>query len=247
MATVDDIRVPVSWRTHPKRAFLEAELGKEGVCTMVDLWIFCGMARTNGDLSGMSDRAIEVAAGWVGESGLFVKTVVEIGLIDGKTEKSRRIHDWSDHNPWAANADMRSRKATGAASARWGNGVKPVRLNGHQDDDKSSDVSRIYEHYVQLFPKRRGQAGHANTRDLIRERLDHHTADDLVDAINSCCADEWHSKNGQTGLPYIMRDDETIDKFLAKANPEESVAKVDSAAIDAEKARREALEIFGDE
>lgn len=62
----------------------------------------------------MSDEDIELAVDWAGEEGAFVASMSEVGFLDGN-EGARSIHDWQDHNPWAAGAEARSEKARWAA------------------------------------------------------------------------------------------------------------------------------------
>jgi hypothetical protein len=66
----------------------------------------------------MSDEDIEIAATWSGESETFVRTLAEVGFLDG-AQGAYRIHDWAEHNPWAATRPARVAKARAAAGTRW--------------------------------------------------------------------------------------------------------------------------------
>lgn len=53
----------------------------------------------NGDLAGLSDREIAVAAQWPGDAAAarrFVKTLTDVGFID-RDRSSRYLHDWWDY------------------------------------------------------------------------------------------------------------------------------------------------------
>jgi uncharacterized phage protein (TIGR02220 family) len=71
----------------------------------------------------MDDEGIELAAGWKGEPGRFMKAVMDekINFLEKAPEGGvYQLHDWRDHNPWSAGAKARSRKARRAALIRHG-------------------------------------------------------------------------------------------------------------------------------
>jgi hypothetical protein len=74
----------------------------------------------------MSTEDIELSADWLGEEGAFVRALVEVRFLDGE-DGAFRLHDWEEHNPWAAGTEMRS------AKARW-NAVK--RHHGTAEADR---------------------------------------------------------------------------------------------------------------
>jgi hypothetical protein len=119
---MDDYRVRVGWRNHPKRKILESIAGREAVLCVMDLWEFCACSgsRNDGNLAGMSNRAIAVAAGWVGDPGVFVAALTdpEVQLLDGGPG-AYRIHDWHEHNPYVAGHEGRSESASANAHAKW--------------------------------------------------------------------------------------------------------------------------------
>ncbi len=67
----------------------------------------------------MSDEDIELAADWGGEEGALVRELVRIRFLDGITG-DYVIHDWAEHNPWAAGAPRRSKVAKANAEKKWG-------------------------------------------------------------------------------------------------------------------------------
>lgn len=105
-----DARISTSLAHHPKMKKLIRRTGHEGGLCFVWLILWAANNRTDGDLSGMTDEDIELAVDWTGEEGAFVQALVGVRLLDGESE-AYLIHDWSDHNPWAAGARDRSLKA----------------------------------------------------------------------------------------------------------------------------------------
>lgn len=109
-----DARIQTSLPTHPKTKKLIRRLGAGGAWHLVRLFLWAAENRTDGDLSGLSDEDLELAVDFEGEEGLFVQTLVSVGFLDGDAG-ARRIHDWAEHNPWAAGAEARSEKSKWAA------------------------------------------------------------------------------------------------------------------------------------
>lgn len=106
-----DARIATTLPTHPKTKKLLRRLGFEGGWCLVRLILWAASSRTNGNLEGLSDEDIELAVDWAGEVGDFVAALSDVRFLDG-TEGSRVIHDWSEHNPWAAGASERSERST---------------------------------------------------------------------------------------------------------------------------------------
>lgn len=109
-----DARVNTSLPSHPKTKKLARRLGPSGPLGCIYLFLWAAANRSDGDLTGMTDEDIELAVDWQGEEGQFVGTMVDVGFIDGQ-EKARVIHDWAEHNPWAAGAEARSERSKWAA------------------------------------------------------------------------------------------------------------------------------------
>lgn len=112
MAT--DARLSVGLASHPKTKKLIRRLGTDAAWRLVCLFLWCAANRSNGSLAGMSDEDIELTVDWAGEEGAFAATLREVGFLDGD-EYFSSIHDWEEHNPWAAGSEARSEKARWAA------------------------------------------------------------------------------------------------------------------------------------
>lgn len=110
-----DVRLSTTLRTHPKMTKLHRRLGgPAGPLAIIYLWAFAAAEKPDGDLSGMSDEDIEIAAGWDGAPGAFVAAAAEVRFLDGGPGEYR-LHDWAEHQPWVVGAEDRSESAKWAA------------------------------------------------------------------------------------------------------------------------------------
>jgi len=66
----------------------------------------------------MTDEDIEIAAEWIGQPGILVPALVNVGFLDGEND-CYRIHDWADHQPYIVERPQRSKAARRAAEAKW--------------------------------------------------------------------------------------------------------------------------------
>ena len=107
MAT--DARISTALPSHPKTKKLVRQLGGQAGWSLVCLILWAAANRSDGDLTGMSDEDIELASDWDGEEGQFVAALRRIRFIDG-AEGESRVHDWTEHQPWASGAEARSFK-----------------------------------------------------------------------------------------------------------------------------------------
>jgi hypothetical protein len=115
----DDARLSTALPRHPKTVKLKRRLGEAGCWGLVCLFLWVADNRSDGDLSGLSSEDLEIAADWSGDPGLFVATLEGVGFLDG-SEGSHSIHDWQEHNPFAATRGKRVAAAKKAAAVRWG-------------------------------------------------------------------------------------------------------------------------------
>lgn len=111
--------------------FLESEKGQylleecedHGIVCLLRLWCRAGR-RYNDGFFKKNVRALEKIAGWKGEKGKFVKTLIDIDfpLLDRITENEFQLHNWLKNNPHLSEKAQairteRARKA-GLASAK---------------------------------------------------------------------------------------------------------------------------------
>lgn len=121
MAEDLDIRIAASFFHNPKTILLRRRMGPDAILSLQQLWCYCRVNKPKGDLSGMSDDAIEVAAGWHGDAGKLIEqlTSPDTRFLDGTTGKYK-VHNWSKRNPWAFGAPERSVKSRIAALEKHG-------------------------------------------------------------------------------------------------------------------------------
>ena len=105
-----DIRIDVEFFSHPKTVKLERRLGLEAVKALMVLWTWAARNRPDGDLSGLENEDIEIAAGWMGEVNKLAPTLNALGWLDGEPG-TFRLHQWQEYNPWVAEMQSRSDKA----------------------------------------------------------------------------------------------------------------------------------------
>lgn len=112
-----DARISVGLPAHPKTKKLIKRHGREAAWNLVCLFLWTASNRPDGSLQGLSSEDIELAADWCGEDGAFVQALLDVRFLDG-VEGDFVLHDWAEHNPWAAGSDMRSAKAKWNAAKR---------------------------------------------------------------------------------------------------------------------------------
>jgi len=140
----DDVRISVGLSGHHKTRKLKRRLGAAGCWSLVVLFLWTGSERWDGTLYGMTDEDIELAADWDGEPGAFVDSLIEVGFLEGEPGL-RAIHDWQEHNPYAASKGQRIEKGKQAAAARWHGKPRPM-----VNTDAVSMPSACREHSVSI-------------------------------------------------------------------------------------------------
>lgn len=109
-----DARISVTFAAHPKTKKLIRRHGHAAGWGVVCLFLWTAGNRPDGDLTGMTSEDIELAVDWGGDDGALVAALKDVGFLDGE-EGSYSIHDWAEHNPWAAGAKDRSEASKFAA------------------------------------------------------------------------------------------------------------------------------------
>ena len=140
-----DFRVSVTLATHPKTKKLMRQLGDRAFYNLIRFWTFVAQNSPDGCLDGYDIDDIEIAADWQGEPGVFFQALVDRRFID-ETDAGYQVHDWEEHNGYAAHAKERSKKATKAAAARWGKPEKKNETEGLMLNDAKSNAPSIKEH-----------------------------------------------------------------------------------------------------
>lgn len=94
-----DIRIKVAFFQHPKTVKLAKKAGWEAVVRLQQLWGFASEYRADGKLSGLDDDDIAIAAGWTGETRVFIDALMDTRWLDGKSG-NRELHDYEEHQPY---------------------------------------------------------------------------------------------------------------------------------------------------
>jgi len=130
----NDFRITTDALDHPKLIKLKRIHGPDGVLCLIRLWGFTARYHCNGILENMNDEDIEIACQWNGHMCDFIKTLLDLRLLD-KNKSVYSIHNWEDRNGYAIHADARSEQARRAADMRW------AKRNGHANDADSNAQS----------------------------------------------------------------------------------------------------------
>ena len=88
-----DIRISTGYPDHPKIRKLRRILGGDGITSHVFLLCYAGKYAFDGKLKDMDVANIEEVASWRGEPGLFVRTCVDLRLLDNDPD-CYSIHSW---------------------------------------------------------------------------------------------------------------------------------------------------------
>jgi hypothetical protein len=134
----DDARLSTALPRHPKTVKLKRRLSGDGCWSLVCLFLWVADNRCDGNLEGLSTEDIEIASDWSGDAGVFVASLSEVGFLDGDDGKFS-IHDWAEHNPYAASKGMRVEAARNAARKRWG-------CDQHADGMPSAQKGNAHHH-----------------------------------------------------------------------------------------------------
>ena len=102
----NDIRIKLDFLKHYKIGLLKKLAGENSPLNLLHLYLYTGANKPDGKLN-MSLFEIEMAAEWSGEEGVFANALLKCRLLD-EVEGGYEVHDWFDHNTYAATGDKRS-------------------------------------------------------------------------------------------------------------------------------------------
>lgn len=152
---IQDIRIDVRWRSHPKRAKLAFLLGHDGTGYVLDLWISTAQSKPDGVLRGLDDMDIALMAGWRGRPEDFVSALHATRLLDRLPDGSWALHDWAEHQPWVIGEPARVAKARKAANAR------------HHGPEKRAETDQERPGNAVLDPLKMPEVGPKNTESML--------------------------------------------------------------------------------
>lgn len=209
---MSDIRLSCAFHQHPKTRKVLRRLGAAGPWALVCLFLWARSSRPDGDLAGLSDEDIEIAADWDGEEGLLVSTLVSCGFLDGG-EAERRIHDWEEHQPWSAGSEDRSERA------KWRALVK--------HHGRAGAVERMPEYAAKLAASMKN----ADSKDEPSEHIaDEQHASSMLVAESSMHGAATRSAPSPYPLPYPR----SKANYLTVVGAPAAAAAPVSAGLDAE-------------
>ena len=113
-----DFRVKDDFLDHPKTKKLARILGEGSILCLLRLWGHATRNKWTGEFTNMDTDDIEIAAGWNGQPGEFLNAILNVGFLEQPGEWFQ-LHDWEDHNGFAAKAGERKGKAKKASAKRW--------------------------------------------------------------------------------------------------------------------------------
>ena len=116
----DDFRVAVGFSRHPKIRKLWNRLRATGVLALIKVWEFTAQYFPKGILRELEAEDIELAVGWNPADGDLVATLVELQLLEERSE-GWAVPNWEERNGYAFHAPERSERGRRAANIRWGN------------------------------------------------------------------------------------------------------------------------------
>ncbi|MEM7828703.1 MAG: hypothetical protein QW561_05115 [Candidatus Aenigmatarchaeota archaeon] len=128
-----DIRIKTTFPHHIKTRKLIKKLGFKGFYGLICLWCYAAVNKPNGCLDGMSPEDIAIAADWDEDPETFVDSLVRCGFLEKTDGGVFALHDWDEHNAYAAHAHLRSEVARQNALKRWQKRIKdmPVACQSH--------------------------------------------------------------------------------------------------------------------
>lgn len=141
-----DFRVSCGFFDHPKTKKLKRALGTDGVISLQRVWAYAAQNRHGIDKI-YSAEEIELAVDWEGAAGKFAETLAACGWLD-EIEDGYVLHEWGEHNGFAATAQSRSEAGRKAANARW----KKLRGLDSEAPANAIECGRICESHKSALP-----------------------------------------------------------------------------------------------
>src|SRR5207249_7422496 len=72
-----------------------------------------------GVLDRLDAEGIAIGAEYDGDAEEFVKTLLDLKLLDAQDDGTLALHDWQDHNPYCVGEEDRKANARRAAEIGW--------------------------------------------------------------------------------------------------------------------------------
>jgi len=119
-----DFRMTDDFADHPKVERLARTLGDGAVRGLLRVWGYAARNRPDGRLTGLSDDDVEGIARWsTRRKGRFTAVLLDLRFLE-RNGADLIIHDWLQHQPFLADREFRTARATKAARTRWNRHAK---------------------------------------------------------------------------------------------------------------------------
>ncbi|HOI74800.1 MAG TPA: hypothetical protein PLO63_11725 [Syntrophales bacterium] len=203
-----DFRLSTAFFENIKTVKLTRLLGSDGVVGLLKIWTYAARHRPSGDFSCCSPEDLEIISGWNGDPSALVTALLDLCFIE-RTEKGFKIHDWEEHNHWAAGAVARTEKARRAAQARWER-VDARSITEHCTEHAkcnapllsfpihkttlSGQPDNSFEDFYRHYPNRQGRKRALDAWNKLMKK-GKVTVQTIMDALQSQIAHKEHLRN----------------------------------------------------
>ena len=200
MARAADFRLSAGFRTHPKVMLLEMELGEAGPLSWISIIAHAAQYKPDGILSNMEPRAIALVAHWKGDPDKLITALKTVRLLD-ETDGVLSLHDWAEHNGYAASYTKRSERGREAAGERW----KRFREQKEEEAPVAKPVAPdpLFERAFSVYPKRLGGHSKPDALKAWRASLKRGIAPDVMTAGAEKYA-KFVRAEGNEGTNFVM-------------------------------------------
>ena len=196
-----DFRISVSLPGHPKALKLMRRCGDRAFYCLIRFWAFVAQNRPNGDLTGLDIDDIEIAADWTGDATSMYQAMLDLCLIE-KVGDKLLVHDWKDHNGYAAHAIDRSEKAKRAAEARWNKLNDATSMPQAMLNDATSNAPSPAPYPAPTPNKLKTDNGHVPFKEII-SHLNEAAGKDF----------KWQTPATQRNIMARWKEGHTLDDF----------------------------------
>lgn len=122
-----DIRFDINLHTCGKFVTFQEVIGPAAMYHLTALW--CGVARQypDGHIVRGTPGLIATLTLYRGKAQVITDALLATGWLE-QVEDGYMVHDWTEHQPWAAGAPARVASARNAAKAKWENMTDEARV-----------------------------------------------------------------------------------------------------------------------
>ena len=117
----DYINISTDFFSNLKVRKLERHCGIKGIFCLQRLWMWAAQYRPDGNLSGLQQEDIEIAAQWDNGGGHFFDSLINLRFIDIDNDNGvLRLHDWQKHQRHLlSNTDDSGKRILDVSQSEW--------------------------------------------------------------------------------------------------------------------------------